>query len=76
MGVKSGSLLAYIGSSAGAGYFPKEVIVDGENQYPIECSVRPYPTFEGGHGYMSQRGGGYGNIPFRGRQQSMRLPNS
>ena len=59
-GVKSGSLLAYIGSSAGAGYFPKEVIVDGENQYPIECSVRPYPTFEGGHGYMSQRGADMG----------------
>lgn len=59
-GVKSGSLLAYIGSSAGAGYFPKEVIVDGDNQYPIECSVRPYPTFEGGGGYMAQRGADMG----------------
>ena len=59
-GLKSGSLLAYIGSSAGAGYFPKEVIVDGENQYPIECGVRPYPTFEGGSGYMAQRGADMG----------------
>ncbi|WP_321025971.1 extracellular solute-binding protein, partial [Hungatella effluvii] len=59
-GLKSGSLLAYIGSSAGAGYFPKEVIVDGKNQYPIECRVRPYPTFEGGRGYMAQRGADMG----------------
>ena len=59
-GLKSGSLLAYIGSSAGAGYFPKEVIVDGENQYPIECGVRPYPTFEGGRAYMAQRGADMG----------------
>ncbi|WP_373265845.1 extracellular solute-binding protein [Hungatella hathewayi] len=59
-GLKSGSLLAYIGSSAGAGYFPREVIVDGKNQYPIECRVRPYPTFEGGRGYMAQRGADMG----------------
>lgn len=67
-GLKSGSLLAYIGSSAGAGYFPGEVIVDGENQYPIECRVLPYPTFEGGHDYMAQRGADMGI--FRSREVS------
>lgn len=56
--VKSGGLLAYIGSSAGANYFPDEVIIDAENSYPIESMILAYPTFEGKRVYMSQRGAG------------------
>ena len=55
-GVKSGKLMAYIGSSAGAGYFPSEVIVNESRSYPVDCRVLPYPTFEGRDGYMTQRG--------------------
>lgn len=55
-GIKSGNLTAYIGSSAGAGYFPEDVIVSGAESYPIECTVRPYPTFEGRAELMTQRG--------------------
>lgn len=55
-GVKSGRILAYIGSSAGAGFFPEEIIEDEENTYPIECECLPYPTFRGGDKYMTQRG--------------------
>ncbi len=55
-GVKSGKLQAYIGSSAGAGYFPSEVIVNETRSYPVECRVLPYPTFQGRDGYMTQRG--------------------
>lgn len=55
-GIKSGNLAAYIGSSAGAGYFPEDVIVSGAESYPIECTVRPYPTFEGRAELMTQRG--------------------
>lgn len=55
-GIKSGRLMAYVGSSAGAGYFPPEVIVDGSFSYPIECRVLPYPVFLDGYGYMTQRG--------------------
>lgn len=55
-GIKSGNLLAYIGSSAGAGYFPEDVIVSGAESYPIDCSVLPYPTFEGRAELMTQRG--------------------
>lgn len=55
-GIKSGRLLAYIGSSAGAGFFPEEVI-ENENQfYPIEGECLPYPAFEDGISYMTQRG--------------------
>lgn len=55
-GVKSGKLAAYIGSSAGAGYFPGEVIVNENESYGVECRVLPYPAFEGRAGYMTQRG--------------------
>ena len=55
-GVKSGKLVAYIGSSAGAGYFPEEVIVNEGKRYPVECRVLSYPTFEGKREYMTQRG--------------------
>lgn len=59
-GIKSGTMLAYIGSSAGAGYFPSEVIVSEDQGYEIECKVFPYPTFEGMPDYMTQRGADMG----------------
>lgn len=55
-GIKSGNLIAYLGSSAGAGYFPTEVMVDISTTYPIECVVFPYPTFKNAVKYMEQRG--------------------
>lgn len=55
-GIKSGRLMAYIGSSAGAGFFPDEVIKDDNTSYPIECEILPYPTFQNGSVYMTQRG--------------------
>lgn len=55
-GIKSGNLIAYVGSSAGAGYFPQIVTISAEENYPIECIVLPYPTITGGQPYMSQRG--------------------
>lgn len=55
-GIKSGKLAAYIGSSAGAGFFPEEVIVDEKHTYPVECECLPYPVFQGGEPYMTQRG--------------------
>lgn len=55
-GIKSGKLLAYIGSSAGAGFFPEEVIENENQSYPIESESLPYPFFEGGESYMTQRG--------------------
>lgn len=55
-GIKSGRLLAYIGSSAGAVFFPEEVI-ENENQfYHIQGECLPYPAFEDGTSYMTQRG--------------------
>lgn len=59
-GVKSGKLIAYIGSSAGASYFPQEVIIDNDTMYPVECEALPYPAFAGGENYMTQRGANMG----------------
>lgn len=59
-GVKSGKLIAYIGSSAGVSYFPSEVIIDNDTVYPVECEALPYPAFEGGENYMTQRGANMG----------------
>ena len=55
-GIKSGRLMAYIGSSAGAGFFPQVVIEDEKQSHPIACGSYAYPVFQGGTPYMGQRG--------------------
>ena len=45
---KTGDILAYVGSSAGAVYFPKEVTLNQNEIYRIESSVLPYPCFRDG----------------------------
>ena len=68
-GIKSGKLAAYIGSSAGAGFFPEEVIVDESHVYPVECECLPYPTFQGGEPFMSQRGADMGVIASEAKRE-------
>lgn len=48
--------MAYIGSSAGAGFFPAEVIESESRSHTIACEALPYPTFQGSEAYMTQRG--------------------
>jgi len=55
--VRVGDLLAYVGSTASAVFFPEEVMVDGES-HPITASVLPAPIFEGGERVMIQQGAG------------------
>lgn len=57
-GVKSGELISYLGSSAGAAFFPNEVTLDSKQIYSIEAMILPYPTFKNGKPYTSQRGAG------------------
>ena len=56
---KTGDILAYIGSSAGAGYFPKEVTLNQNEIYRIESSVLPYPCFRGGELCAMVQGAGF-----------------
>lgn len=55
---KTGTVLAYIGSTAGAAYFPTEVTFSQQEVYPIEPLVLPYPYFKSGKPYAIQQGAG------------------
>ena len=55
--VKTGFLLAYTGSTASAGYFPKQVETE-TGSYPIDYAVLPVPVFAGGKNVIVQQGAG------------------
>ena len=44
-GIKSGRLMAYIGSSAGAGFFPQVVIEDEKQSHPSPAAAMPILFF-------------------------------
>lgn len=43
--IKTGNILAFVGSSAGATFFPDQVTLDDENTYPIEMQAFECPRF-------------------------------
>lgn len=55
---KSGDLIAYVGSTASANYFPTQVEEKKDQAHPITCMVMPYPYFEGGDKVAMQQGAG------------------
>lgn len=57
--VKTGAIISFIGSSAGAAFFPDEVILSDTEMYPIEMSVLEWPYFENGQKYAVQQGAGF-----------------
>lgn len=54
---KIGKIISYVGSTAGASYFPTEV-ADGETSFPIEALTLSYPYFKEGKPYAIQQGAG------------------
>ena len=56
--LKTGAILCYAGSSAGAPYFPNEIIISDTESYPVEISVLPAPQFKDGAAYAVQQGAG------------------
>lgn len=56
--VKTGQIISFIGSSSGATYFPKEVIISDTESYPIEMTVLPAPVFSDGEQIAVQQGAG------------------
>ena len=56
--VKTGRIIALIGSSSGATYFPNEVVDENGYAREIEMKVLPAPQFEGGEAYAVQQGAG------------------
>lgn len=55
---KTGTVLAYTGSTAGSAYFPKQVSFSQKEVYPIDVVTLPYPYFENGKPYAIQQGAG------------------
>lgn len=55
---KTGDILAYVGSTSSAAYFPDSVILASGDSYPVEAGVFTAPIFEGGKQYAVQQGAG------------------
>lgn len=61
--LKIGDIIAYVGSTSSAAYFPDEVYYDAEDTgTQIECMVLPVPDFEGKESYVIQQGAGMAMI--------------
>ena len=56
--VKTGNIIAFVGSSSSASFFPNTVNRDDNESYPIEMDVLPCPGFAGGGAYAVQQGAG------------------
>lgn len=57
--VKLGTIIACVGSTSGATYFPETRIISDTESVPIEMTVLEAPRFEGGEGYAVQQGAGF-----------------
>lgn len=55
--IKTGNIIAYVGSSSGTSFFPDTVSISDSESYPIEMDVLPCPKFAGGD-YAVQQGAG------------------
>ncbi|MEG1010555.1 MAG: extracellular solute-binding protein [Ruthenibacterium sp.] len=56
--VKVGTILSFVGSSSGASFFPKEVVVSDTESHPVKMQVLPAPQFAGGKPFAVQQGAG------------------
>lgn len=55
---KTGTTIAYTGSTAGAAYFPKEIVHSDGRLEAIEALVLPYPSFKGDQPAAISQGAG------------------
>lgn len=55
---KTGDIIALVGSTSGAAYFPDKVTVNDTQSYPIGVDVFPAPCFEGAQKCAVQQGAG------------------
>ncbi|MEW4414023.1 extracellular solute-binding protein [Clostridium sp. AN503] len=56
--LKTGSLIAYVGSTSGSPYTPEAVTYEDGTTYDITCKVLPLPNFEGTEPCAVQQGAG------------------
>ena len=74
--INTGNILSFVGSSAGATFFPDEVIVDDTRSYPIDMEVLEAPEFEGGENYAVQQGAGMAVTKTDEKQMYASVPSS
>ena len=55
---KTGDLIALLGSTSSAAFFPKEVTREDGTTYPIEAMILTMPVFSGGEKFAAQQGAG------------------
>lgn len=56
--LKTGNLLAFVGSTSGATYTPRTVTYEDGTSYDIQCRILPLPNFEGTKPAAVQQGAG------------------
>lgn len=56
--IKIGNIIALVGSTSGATFFPDKVYLNDAESYPIEIVALECPGFEGGEAYAVQQGAG------------------
>ena len=56
--IKTGNVLAYVGSSSSATFFPTRVTNDANQSHEISLKTLPAPQFEGGEAVAVQQGSG------------------
>ena len=56
--IKTGNVLAYVGSSSSATFFPTKVTNDANQSHEIRLKTLPAPQFEGGEAVAVQQGAG------------------
>lgn len=56
--IKTRNIIALVGSTSGAAYFPNKVNLSDTESYPVESLVMPAPVFKGGEAYAVQQGAG------------------
>lgn len=58
--MKTGKIIAYVGSSSSTGYFPDKVTLSDDSSYPIEAMMLPAPVFKDAKKqYSVQQGAGF-----------------
>ncbi|HHX62890.1 MAG TPA: extracellular solute-binding protein [Epulopiscium sp.] len=56
--VRTGEIIALVGSTAGATYFPEDVTIGDKESYNIESLILPVPNFENTKPHVIQQGAG------------------
>lgn len=56
--VKTGNIIAYVGSSSSSSFFPSQVVTSDTESHDIQRVVLPSPVFQNGEDYAVQQGAG------------------